>query len=162
MSDHSMSFEKKGIRCQLIPRAGRNTYVGFCARLGTPWTDFVPLQWSVPNPSRRYFRLAPGEAVGRFKTGSSRRREEEKKKDGKTGRDRRPQRREGEEERSLKLPRSQEDFGGVWERREASRSLEFAGRVWLTTFALVGGRGREIFLPLGARTVETAGEKRKE
>jgi hypothetical protein len=31
----------------------------------------------------------------------------------------------------------------------------------LTTFALVGGRGREIFLPLGARTVETAGRKER-
>jgi hypothetical protein len=50
------------------------------------------------------------------------------------------------------------------EREKASRgrfwSLEFGGFwIWVD---LVGGRKREIFLPLGARTVETAGEKRKE
>jgi hypothetical protein len=51
---------------------------------------------------------------------------------------------------------------GVWEREKLPGVWSSAGRMWLTTFALVGGRGREIFLPLGARTVETAGEKRKE
>lgn len=50
---------------------------------------------------------------------------------------------------------------------EFGKRESFPGRFWSLEFGgfwiwvdLVGGRKREIFLPLGARTVETAGEKR--
>lgn len=80
MSDHSISSEKKIVRCQLIPHASKNTYVGFCARLGTPWTDFVPLRW-FPIRLGAIFDWLPVKPWDGFKKGSSRRREEGKKKE---------------------------------------------------------------------------------